>query len=58
MSGMTVRLAVQREPDTGTVVDDPVPFGLAVTLAMPGVVEVYEQIRQHLAVSNRGIVRV
>ena len=52
---MAMRLVVQREPDTGAAIDDPVPFGLAVTLAMPGAVEIYEQIRQRLAIPDRGI---
>jgi len=30
-----------------------VPFGLAVTLTMPGVVEIYEQVRQRLGVAPR-----
>ena len=32
---MTIPLSVQRDPDQGTTVDDPIPFGLAVTLTMP-----------------------
>jgi len=45
---MTIDLVVQREPDPGPRVDDAVPFGLAVTLAMPGVVGVYEQVAQRI----------
>ncbi len=48
---MTVPLTVQRNPDQGTTIDDPVPFGLAITLAMPGVVEIYEQVRQRLGLA-------
>ena len=33
---MTIPLVVQRDPDQGTPIDEPVVFGLAVTLAMPG----------------------
>jgi len=44
----TLSLTVQREPDTGPPVDELVPFGLAVTLAMPGVAEIYEQVRARL----------
>lgn len=50
---MTVRLQVQREIDQGMPIDDPVPYGLAVTLAMPGVNEVYEQVRQRLGLRLR-----
>lgn len=46
---MTIRLVVQRELDQGMPIDDPVPYGLAVTLSMPGVTEVYSQVRQRLA---------
>lgn len=41
---MTIPLVVQREPDQGTAVDEPVVFGLAVTLAMPGEVTLYEEV--------------
>jgi hypothetical protein len=49
--GMWLELIVQRDPDQGTPIDDPIPFGLAVTLTMPGVVEIYEQVRQRLAIA-------
>jgi hypothetical protein len=50
---MSVQLTVQRDPNQGTAIDEPIPFGLAVTLTMPGVVEVYEQVQQRLAVEQR-----
>jgi hypothetical protein len=50
-SNLTIPLTVQRDPDQGTMIDDPVPFGLAVTLTMPGVVEIYEQVRQRLGLA-------
>ena len=52
-ANMTVALTVQRDPDQGVPIDEPIPFGLAVTLAMPGVVEIYEQVRQRLAIAPR-----
>ncbi len=58
VEGMTVRLVIQREPDAGSAVDDPVPFGLALSLAMPGVVDLYQQVQQRLAILNRARVRV
>lgn len=48
---LEIALRLQREPDqAGLVVDDPIPFGVAVTLTMPGVIEIYEQVRQRLAI--------
>ncbi|MBB6226790.1 S8 family peptidase [Polymorphobacter multimanifer] len=44
----SIVLSIQRDPDQGSAVDDPIPFGLAVTIAMPGVVGIYEQVRQRL----------
>jgi hypothetical protein len=45
----TIELEVQREPDQGITIDEGVPFGLAVTFSMPGVVEIYEQSRARIA---------
>lgn len=45
----SVEFVVQREPDRGGNVDELVPFGLAVTVTMPGVVEVYDQARARIA---------
>jgi hypothetical protein len=55
----TIEISVQREPDRGAKTDEPVPFGLAVSIAMPGVVEVYDQarIRLGLPVPVRPVVR-
>lgn len=51
---MVLRLSVQREPDQGGIaIDEPVPFALAVTLIMPGEVELYEQVRQRLRIAER-----
>jgi hypothetical protein len=41
----TVPVQVQREKDRGTPIDDPMPFALAVTVEMPGAVQVYDQVR-------------
>jgi hypothetical protein len=35
-----IDLVVQPDPDPGGPIDEAVPFGLAVTLSMPGVVEI------------------
>jgi hypothetical protein len=54
---MSIQLTVQRSPDQGPPVDEPIPYGLAVTLTMPGVVEIYDQVRQRLNVAPRAAVR-
>jgi hypothetical protein len=49
--GLEVALRLQREPDqAGMVIDGPIPFAIAVTLTMPGVIEIYEQVRQRLGI--------
>ncbi len=50
---MTIDLVIQRDPDPGAPIDEPVPFGLAVTLAMPGLVGIYEQVAQRLGIAPR-----
>ena len=49
-NGMFVSLIVQRDLDQGEAIDDPVPFALAATLAMPAVVELYDEVRARLAI--------
>ncbi|MCP1557270.1 UNVERIFIED_ORG: hypothetical protein M2438_001345 [Methylobacterium sp. SuP10 SLI 274] len=44
-ANMTVPLIVQRDPDQGTPIDEPVAFGLAVTLAMAGEVAIYDEVQ-------------
>lgn len=46
--GMNLRLKIQREPDPASPIDDLVPFGLAVTLAMPGELRLYDQVRSRV----------
>jgi hypothetical protein len=45
----SVEFIVQREPYRGANIDELVPFGLAVTITMPGVIEVYDQARARIA---------
>lgn len=47
-ANLLVPLHVQRDPDQTGAIDDPIPFGLAVTIAMPGMIGLYEEIRQRL----------
>lgn len=54
----TIELSVQREPDRGLRSDSLVPFGVAVTVTMPGIVEIYEQARIRLGIRPRPAVRV
>ncbi|RWI17372.1 MAG: S8 family peptidase [Mesorhizobium sp.] len=46
--GMTVTLKIQRDPDPAAPVDEAVPFGLAVSLEMPGELRLYDQVRTRL----------
>ncbi|MCQ4632657.1 S8 family peptidase [Shinella sp. CPCC 100929] len=46
--GMSLRLKIQREPDPAGAVDELVPFGLAVTLEMPGELRIYDQVRNRV----------
>lgn len=51
-------LSIQRDADIGSPIDEPVPFGLAVTVAMAGVIEIYQEVRARLAVRPLPPVRV
>ena len=42
--GASIPVQIQRERDQGTPVDEAIPFGLAVTVEMPGAVQVYDQV--------------
>ena len=46
---MTIPLIIQRDPDQGAPVDEAIPFGLAVTIAMPGEVGLYDELRARAA---------
>ncbi len=46
--GMSLRLKIQREPDPAGPIDELVPFGLAVTLEMPGELRIYDQVRNRV----------
>jgi hypothetical protein len=49
----TSSIIVQRENDVGSALDESVPFGLAITFAMPGVVEIYDEVLARVAVRPR-----
>lgn len=46
---MTIPLVIQRDPDQGVPIDEMIPFGLAVTIAMPGEVALYDEVRARAA---------
>jgi hypothetical protein len=48
-----LELFVQREPDQSTVIDEPIPFALAVSFSMPGVMQIYEEVRDRLGIAPR-----
>jgi hypothetical protein len=54
---MTIPLVVQRDPDQGGAVDDAVTFGLAVTLAMPGEVALYDEVFARVQPQVRAVAR-
>jgi hypothetical protein len=52
-ANMTIPIVVQRDPDQGIAVDEAVTFGIAVTLAMPGEVALYDEVRTRLRPRGR-----
>jgi hypothetical protein len=52
-----IPVQVQRERDQGTPVDDAIPFGLAVTVQMPGAIQVYDQVLPSIKLQPRARVR-
>lgn len=52
-ANQVVTLTVQREPDQGSIIDEDIPFAIAVTLTMPGNIQIYNQVRTRLAITPR-----
>jgi hypothetical protein len=52
-----ITLTIQREPDQGTTIDEDVPFAIAVTLSMPGVTQIYDEVRAKVAITPRVPIR-
>ena len=52
-ANQVVTLTVQRQPDQGVEIDEPIPFALAVTLAMPGVTQIYDEVQARIALVAR-----
>ena len=53
VAGATFSLQIQRERDQGTPIDEAIPFGLAVTLEMPGAATIYQEVHASIAVKPR-----
>ncbi|WP_179296541.1 MULTISPECIES: S8 family peptidase [unclassified Mesorhizobium] len=51
-AGATFPLQIQRERDQGTPIDEAIPFGLAVTLEMPGAA-IYQEVHASVAIKPR-----
>ena len=45
---MVLPLRIQREPDAAGTEDEAVPYGFAITIAMPGQIQLYEEIRARI----------
>ncbi len=46
--GLSIPIHIQRDPDQGGVIDERIPFGVAVTIDMPGLVGLYDEVRLRL----------
>lgn len=53
----TIRFFIQRDKDRAVPIDEDVPFGFAVTFAMPGIERIYDEVRARVAVQPRVPVR-
>lgn len=53
-----LQVSIQREPDRGAKADENVSFGIAVSIAMPGVVQLYDQARARVGLQVRPSVRL
>jgi hypothetical protein len=55
--GALIPVQVQRERDQGTPIDEAIPFGLAVTIEMPGAIQVYDQVLSDIQIKPRAVIR-
>ncbi|MCL2716935.1 MAG: S8 family peptidase [Alphaproteobacteria bacterium] len=55
--GATIPVQIQRERDQGLPIDEAISFGFAISLEMPGAVELYDQILPNIQVQPRTRVR-
>lgn len=56
-SDSTIPIQIQREPDQGTPIDEVIPFGLVVTIEMPGETQIYEDILTSIQVKPKVPIR-
>ena len=57
VGGGSIPVQIQRERDQGTPIDEVIPFGLAVTVEMPGAVQVYDEVLSSIQIRPRPRVR-
>jgi hypothetical protein len=53
VENQSLKFTVQREPDQGDAPDDPIPFALVLSVSMPTVNEIYEQVRDRIVLADR-----
>ena len=56
-ANQVVTLTIQRQPDQGSPIDETIPFAVAITLTMPGIMQIYDEVWARLAVVPRVGVR-
>lgn len=52
-----IPISIQREPDQGAVIDDPISFGVAITFTMPGINQIYSEVQTRLGIIPRVVIR-
>jgi hypothetical protein len=55
--GASIPVQVQRERDQASRIDESIPFGIAVSIEMPGAVQVYDQVKASIQIQPRARVR-
>ncbi len=53
VENQSLKFTVQREPDQNDAPDGPIPFALALTVTMPTVNEIYNEVRARIELLNR-----
>ena len=56
-ANQVLTFTVQRDPDQGTTIDEPIPFSLAITFKMSGVMRIYEEVQTSLGITPRTLIR-
>ncbi|MBO6539160.1 MAG: S8 family peptidase [Rhizobiaceae bacterium] len=58
VAGSSISIQIQREKDQGPALDDAIPYGLAVTVAMDGNPLIYDEVLNRVAIKPRSRVQV